>query len=107
MELYDENEMDELPQHADVYERLYDRRSYTGVYRKRFELDIQDLSETVVHDLSEAIRPNLNHDVDPKTKRPFPSKRRYLCYFKFTLLNCRASSNLWTVKWCKQRGNDA
>ncbi|DBA04893.1 TPA: hypothetical protein N0F65_006895 [Lagenidium giganteum] len=56
-------------QKRDVYARLYDKRSYTGVYRKRFENDCYDQSECVVHDLSNAIRPNLNCGVDPKTKR--------------------------------------
>lgn len=54
---------------SDVYARLYDKRSYTGVYRKRFELECHDLSECVVHDLSNTIRTNLKYDVDPRTKR--------------------------------------
>lgn len=54
---------------GDVYTRLYDRRSYTGVYRKRFEVECYDRSERVVHDLSNTMRTNLNYDVDPRTKR--------------------------------------
>lgn len=54
---------------SDVYARLYDKRSYTGVYRKRFELECRDLSECVVHDLSNTMRTNLKYDVDPRTKR--------------------------------------
>uniref|UniRef100_K3WU00 Uncharacterized protein n=1 Tax=Globisporangium ultimum (strain ATCC 200006 / CBS 805.95 / DAOM BR144) TaxID=431595 RepID=K3WU00_GLOUD len=53
----------------DVYARLYDKRSYTGVYRKRFEGECHDLSECVVHDLSNTMRTNLKYDVDPRTKR--------------------------------------
>lgn len=53
----------------DVYSRLHDPRSYTGVYRKRFETDAQDLSEHNVHDLGNMMRTNLNYDVDPRTKR--------------------------------------
>lgn len=53
----------------DVYSRLNDPRSYTGVYRKRFELDCHDISEQNVHSLSHMMRTNLNYDVDPRTKR--------------------------------------
>lgn len=53
----------------DVYARLHDKRSYTGVYRKRFEGECHDLSECVVHDLSNTMRTNLKYDVDPRTKR--------------------------------------
>ncbi|KAG7401781.1 hypothetical protein PHYBOEH_011070 [Phytophthora boehmeriae] len=48
---------------TNVYSRLYDPKSYTGVYRKRFENDCHDLTESVVHDLSNAMRTNLNYDV--------------------------------------------
>ncbi|KAG2511729.1 hypothetical protein BBO99_00007659 [Phytophthora kernoviae] len=47
---------------TNVYSRLYDPKSYTGVYRKRFENDCHDLTESVVHDLSNAMRTNLNYD---------------------------------------------
>jgi hypothetical protein len=56
-------------QHTDVYERLYDVRSYTGVCRKRFEIDIHDVSDTVVHDLAGMIRTNLNHDIADRQRR--------------------------------------
>jgi hypothetical protein len=56
-------------QRGDVYSRLYDPKSYTGVYRKRFEMDCHDISEHNVHSLSNMMRTNLNYDVDPRTKR--------------------------------------
>jgi hypothetical protein len=54
----------------DVYKRLHDVRSYTGVYRKRFELKIHDLTDTVVHDFAGTVRPYLNHDVENRPRRP-------------------------------------
>lgn len=56
-------------QRRDVYSRLADPKSYTGVYRKRFEMDCHDISEHNVHSLSNMMRTNLNYDVDPRTKR--------------------------------------
>lgn len=53
----------------DVFTRLHDKRFYTGTYRKRFELACHDLTESVVHDLSNTMRTNLKYDVDPRTKR--------------------------------------
>ncbi|KAI9911451.1 hypothetical protein PsorP6_009501 [Peronosclerospora sorghi] len=52
-----------------VYSRLSDPKSYTGVYKKRFETDYHDETERVVHDLSDTMRPNLNHFVG-RPKRP-------------------------------------
>jgi hypothetical protein len=51
------------PRKSNVYSRLSDPKSYTGVYKKRFEADCHDLTERVVHDLSNAMRTNLNYDV--------------------------------------------
>ncbi|TMW64959.1 hypothetical protein Poli38472_009126 [Pythium oligandrum] len=74
-ELRDDESQPQPSRRADVYERLYDRRSYTGVYRKRFELEIHDLTDTVVHDLSSTIRPNLNYSVTPKQQKRAVSPR--------------------------------
>lgn len=65
-----------------VYDRLYDKRSYTGVYRKRFEGDGRINADTqvslmrahhpktagapnsdqTIHALSSLMRPNLNKE---------------------------------------------
>eukprot|EP00644_Phytophthora_capsici_P013408 jgi/Phyca11/507660/fgenesh2_kg.PHYCAscaffold_29_\ len=57
------------PRKSNVYSRLYDPKSYTGVYKKRFEADCNDLTERVVHDLSNAMRTNLNYDVNRPKQR--------------------------------------
>ncbi|KAE9081004.1 hypothetical protein PF010_g22160 [Phytophthora fragariae] len=57
------------PRKSNVYSRLYDPKSYTGVYKKRFEADCHDLTERVVHDLSNAMRTNLNYDVSRPKQR--------------------------------------
>ncbi|KAG7376585.1 hypothetical protein PHYPSEUDO_013123 [Phytophthora pseudosyringae] len=57
------------PRKTNVYSRLYDPKSYTGVYKKRFEADCNDLTERVVHDLSNAMRTNLNYDVTRPKQR--------------------------------------
>jgi len=61
---------------SDVYARLYDKRSYTGVYRKRFE---ETRDDQQIHDLSCVMRPNLNHN-EPRKKafklsKPSPKLR--------------------------------
>lgn len=56
-------------QRADVYTRLYDVRSYTGMYRKRFDLEVHDVTDSIVHDISTTIRTNLNRDVGDRKKR--------------------------------------
>ncbi|KAH7488783.1 hypothetical protein PRIC1_007060 [Phytophthora ramorum] len=56
------------PRKSNVYSRLSDPKSYTGVYKKRFEADCNDLTERVVHDLSNTMRTNLNYDVS-RSKR--------------------------------------
>ncbi|EGZ29591.1 hypothetical protein PHYSODRAFT_467383 [Phytophthora sojae] len=62
------------PRKSNVYSRLYDPKSYTGVYKKRFESDCHDLTERVVHDLSNAMRTNLNYDVSrPKARTAAPA----------------------------------
>ncbi|OWZ06537.1 hypothetical protein PHMEG_00021194 [Phytophthora megakarya] len=62
------------PRKSNVYSRLYDPKSYTGVYKKRFEADCHDLTERVVHDLSNAMRTNLNYDVNrPKQRTATPA----------------------------------
>ncbi|KAF4029874.1 hypothetical protein GN244_ATG18363 [Phytophthora infestans] len=62
------------PRKSNVYSRLYDPKSYTGVYKKRFEADCNDLTERVVHDLSNAMRTNLNHDVNRPKQRAVSSR---------------------------------
>ncbi|ETI39118.1 hypothetical protein, variant 2 [Phytophthora nicotianae] len=62
------------PRKSNVYSRLYDPKSYTGVYKKRFEADCNDLTERVVHDLSNAMRTNLNHDVNRPKQRTASSR---------------------------------
>ncbi|KAF1786581.1 Tweety [Phytophthora cactorum] len=58
--------------HAAQVERVFAAvrpKSYTGVYKKRFEADCNDLTERVVHDLSNAMRTNLNYDVNRPKQR--------------------------------------
>lgn len=63
-----------VPRKLNVYSRLYDPKSYTGVYKKRFEGECNDLTELVVHDLSDTMRPNLNHNAC-RTKQRMTSTR--------------------------------
>ncbi|CCI40542.1 unnamed protein product [Albugo candida] len=56
-------------QKRDVYSRLSDVRSYTGVHKKRFEPDTHDLSEQNVHNLSETIRNSATKSSDIKSRR--------------------------------------
>lgn len=73
---------------ANVYDRLYDKKSYTGVYRKRFEGDGRINADTqvsmirthhskyvgstntnsneVCHNISSLMRPNLRRSSDVK-----------------------------------------
>nr|CCA17632.1 DEAD/DEAH box RNA helicase putative [Albugo laibachii Nc14] len=53
----------------DVYSRLSDVRSFTGVQKKRFEPDTHDLSEQNVHNLSETIRSSTTKSSDTKSRR--------------------------------------
>ncbi|CEG41946.1 dead deah box rna helicase [Plasmopara halstedii] len=74
-----------------VYSRLYDPKSYTGVYKKRFEDECNDLSELVVHDLSNTTRTNLNHDVS-RTKQRMTSIPNIVN--SSSLRNCAAPSTI-------------